>query len=38
MSILGVLRTGRRPGRGDAMDHVWRLSDAHPATPLTKAA
>jgi mannonate dehydratase len=37
MSILGVLRTGRRPGRGDAMDHVWRLSDAHPATPLTKA-
>ncbi|MGC1461759.1 MAG: mannonate dehydratase [Terracidiphilus sp.] len=37
MSILGVLRTGRRPGRGDALDHVWRLSDAHPATPLTKA-
>jgi mannonate dehydratase len=37
MSILGVLRTGRRPGRGDAMDSVWRLSDAHPATPLTKA-
>ena len=26
MSILGVLRTGRRPGRGDAMDHVWKLS------------
>jgi len=37
MSILGVLRSGRRPGRGDAMDHVWRLSEAHPATPLTKA-
>ena len=37
MSILGVLRTGRRPGRGDAMDHVWRLADAHPETPLTKA-
>ena len=37
MSILGVLRTGRRPGRGDAMDHVWKLSDAHPATPLTRA-
>jgi mannonate dehydratase len=37
MSILGVIRTGRIPGRGDAMDHVWKLSDAHPATPLTKA-
>jgi len=37
MSLLGVLRTGRRPGRGDAMDHVWKLSEAHPATPLTKA-
>ncbi len=37
MSILGVLRTGRRPGRGDAMDHVWRLAEAHPETPLTKA-
>ncbi len=37
MSILGVLRTGRRPGRGDAMDHVWRLSEAHPEKPLTKA-
>jgi mannonate dehydratase len=37
MSILGVLRTGRRPGRGDALDHVWRLADAHPETPLTKA-
>jgi mannonate dehydratase len=37
MSILGVLRTGRTPGRGDAMNHVWKLSEAHPATPLTKA-
>lgn len=37
MSILGVLRTGRRPGRGDAMDHVWRLSEAHPDHPLTRA-
>ncbi len=37
MSILGVLRTGRRPGRGDAMDHVWRFSEAHPAKPLTRA-
>ena len=30
MSILGVLRTGRTPGRCDAMDHVWKLSEAHP--------
>ncbi len=37
MSILGVLRTGRTPGRGDAMNHVWKLTEAHPATPLTKA-
>jgi mannonate dehydratase len=37
MSILGVLRTGRKPGRGDALNHVWKLSDAHPETPLTKA-
>ncbi len=37
MSILGVLRTGRKPGRGDAMDHVWKLSAAHPDKPLTRA-
>ncbi len=37
MSILGVLRTGRTPGRGDAMYHQWKLAEAHPATPLTKA-
>jgi mannonate dehydratase len=37
MSILGVLRTGRTPGRGDAMYSTWKLSEAHPATPLTKA-
>jgi len=37
MSLLGVLRTGRRPGRGDAMDHVWRLKDAKPETLLTRA-
>ncbi len=37
MSILGVLRTGRTPGRGDATNHAWNLSDAHPATPLTRA-
>jgi mannonate dehydratase len=37
MSILGVLRTGRTPGRGDASYSRWRLADAHPATPLTRA-
>src|SRR5580692_11472237 len=32
MSILGVLRSGTKPGRGDEMDSVWNLSDAlaHP--------
>ncbi|MDR3799835.1 MAG: D-mannonate dehydratase, partial [Terracidiphilus sp.] len=37
MSILGVLRIGRVPGRGDALYHQWKLSEAHPETPLTKA-
>jgi mannonate dehydratase len=37
MSLLGVLRTGRTPGRGDAMYSTWKLSEAHPETPLTKA-
>ncbi len=37
MSILGVLRSGRVPGRGDEMDSVWNLAQAHPETPLTRA-
>ena len=37
MSILGVLRTWRTPGRGDAMYSTWKLAEAHPETPLTKA-
>ena len=37
MSILGVLRTGRMPGRGDSLDHVWNLANAHPAESLTRA-
>jgi mannonate dehydratase len=37
MSILGVLRTGRAPGRGDATYSQWRLRDAHPNPPLTRA-
>jgi mannonate dehydratase len=37
MSLLGVLRTGRTQGRGDATYSSWRLRDAHPSTPLTRA-
>lgn len=37
MSILGVVRTGRTPGRGDAMYSTWKLSEAHPNPPLTRA-
>ena len=37
MSILGVLRTGRTPGRGDAMYSTWKLADGHPNPPLTRA-
>jgi len=37
MSILGVLRTGRTPGRGDASYSQWRLKDARPNPPLTRA-
>ena len=37
MSILGVVRTGRTPGRGDAMYSTWKLAEAHPETPLTRA-
>lgn len=38
MSILGVVRLpGRDPGRGDATYSTWRLRDAKPATPLTRA-
>lgn len=37
MSILGVLRTGLTPGRGDAKYSTWRLRDAHPSPPLTRA-
>jgi mannonate dehydratase len=37
MSLLGVLRTGRSPGRGDATYSTWRLNDAHPESPVTRA-
>ncbi len=38
MSILGVLRLqGRTPGRGDSTYSTWRLADAHPNPPQTRA-
>ena len=37
MSILGVLRTGGSPGRGDSTYSTWRLKDARPSAPLTRA-
>jgi mannonate dehydratase len=37
MSILGVLRSGRVPGRGDASYSAWNLKESKPPTPLTKA-
>jgi mannonate dehydratase len=37
MNLLGVLRIGYTPGRGDATYNTWRLKDAHPKTPLTRA-
>ncbi|HTX33685.1 MAG TPA: mannonate dehydratase [Bryobacteraceae bacterium] len=38
MSILGVLRLpARTPGRGDCTYSTWRLADAHPNSPLTRA-
>jgi mannonate dehydratase len=37
LTLLGVLRTGRTRGRGDAAYSTWRLQDAHPDPPLTRA-
>jgi mannonate dehydratase len=37
MSILGVLRTGRTSGRGDTSYNTYKLKEAHPNPPLTKA-
>ncbi len=38
MSILGVLRIPQRtPGRGDAAYSTWRLKEARPPAPLTRA-
>ncbi len=37
MSILGVLRTGHVPGRGDSVYSSYRLKDAKADPPLTRA-
>ena len=37
LSILGVLRTGRTPGRGDTTYISYKLADAHPNPALTHA-
>jgi mannonate dehydratase len=37
MSILGVVRSGTTPGRGDALYATWRLKDAPRDQPLTRA-
>jgi mannonate dehydratase len=37
MSILGVLRIGRTQGRGGVGYSTWRLREAKPKTPLTRA-
>ena len=37
MSLLGVLRTGRTQGRGDAQYSTWKFAEAHPNPPLTRA-
>lgn len=37
MSILGVLRIGRTLGRGGTSYSTWRLNEATPRTPMTRA-
>src|SRR5947207_15181353 len=37
MSILGVLRTGRKPGRGDSVYSAYKLQEAKANPPLTRA-
>lgn len=37
MSILGVLRTESTPGRGGSRYSTWRLAEARPEPPLTRA-
>ena len=37
MSLLGVLRTERTPGRGGSSYSTWRLAEAKPDPPITRA-
>ncbi|MGB3629168.1 MAG: mannonate dehydratase, partial [Terracidiphilus sp.] len=37
LTLLGVLRTERTPGRGDATYSTWRLKEAEPHPALTRA-
>jgi mannonate dehydratase len=37
LSLLGVLRTTPTRGRGDALYSTWKLNEARPLTPLTRA-
>jgi len=37
LCLLGVVRTGTTPGRGGSRYSTWRLKEAHPSTPLTRA-
>ncbi len=37
LQIVGDLRTDRTPGRGDTTYATWKLAEAHPKTPLTRA-
>ena len=37
LSLLGVLRTASTPGRGGSRYSTWRLADAKPPTPHTRA-
>ncbi len=37
LSLLGVLRTARTPGRGGSSYSTWRLKEARPDPPLTRA-
>ena len=37
LSLLGVLRTGTKPGRGGSRYSTWRLAEAKQEPPLTRA-
>jgi mannonate dehydratase len=37
LSLLGVLRTRSTPGRGGSIYSTWRLAEARPNPPLTRA-